>query len=55
MAQSQRPSAVGIKGKYLPLEVWQAKGFNVEKIKERGEKQESEMLLSLLHQGFEFL
>ena len=46
---------VGIRGKYLPLEVWAQKGFNVEKIKAKGEKQTSEMFLSSLHQGFEFL
>ncbi len=46
---------VGIRGKFLPLEVWAAKGYNVKMIQEKGEKQASDMLLSLLHQGFEFL
>ena len=36
---------VGVRGKFLPLEVWASKGYNVDKIKEKGEKQPSDMLL----------
>lgn len=36
---------VGIRGKFLPLEVWAAKGYNTDLIKAKGEKQVSDMLL----------
>ena len=36
---------VGVRGKFLPLEVWASKGYNVDKIKAKGERQDSDMLL----------